>query len=117
MFTTATKNVRPLLLLALTGSLACATSSPPASALPRDPQARQSSMEHVRRQILHQTADVPAQRYAAVVRPDLQRQLRALGFTPPEIAVILARVDPARGAPALDVASSPPARPLATEAR
>jgi hypothetical protein len=62
----------------------------------RDPGDRLVLMERMRRQILHRTRDIPADRYATQVRPDLKRQLTIMGFEPQDADLILADVDRAR---------------------
>jgi hypothetical protein len=70
--------------------------SPLAEQMRRDPNDRVVFMERMRRQILHKTRDLPQDRYAQRVRPDLRRQLVALGFDEPDADLILSDVDRAR---------------------
>jgi hypothetical protein len=110
------------LLVALAGvGLACAsggptllaagqpmTDVPRAEALPspararvpeyilRDPAQRMMFLERMRVQILNKTRSVPPASYATRVRPSLDRQLRALGIDPLDIAWILEDVDRSR---------------------
>ena len=70
--------------------------APLAEQMRRDPNDRVVFMERMRRQILHKTRDVPQDRYARRVRPDLRRQLVALGFDDADADLILADVDRAR---------------------
>jgi hypothetical protein len=70
--------------------------SPLAEQMRRDPNDRVVFMERMRRQILHKTRDVPQDRYAQRVRPDLRRQLVSLGFDDDDADLILADVDRAR---------------------
>lgn len=70
--------------------------SPLAEQMRQDPGQRLALMERMRRQILHRARDVPPDRYAAQVRPDLRRQLMTMGFEPQDADLILADVDRAR---------------------
>ena len=70
--------------------------APLAEQMRRDPGERLVLMERMRRQILHRTRDIPADRYATQVRPDLKRQLTIMGFEPQDADLILADVDRAR---------------------
>jgi hypothetical protein len=70
--------------------------SPLAEQMRQDPGQRLTLMERMRRQILHRTRAIPADRYTAQVRPDLKRQLTRMGFDPQDADLILADVDRAR---------------------
>jgi hypothetical protein len=70
--------------------------SPLAEQMRQDPGQRLVMMERMRRQILHRTRDIPADRYLAQVRPDLKRQLTMMGFDAHDADVILTDVDRAR---------------------
>jgi hypothetical protein len=70
--------------------------SPLAEQMRRDPNDRVVFMERMRRQIIHKTRDVPQDRYAHRVRPDLRRQLVSLGFDDADAELILTDVDSAR---------------------
>jgi len=62
----------------------------------RNPTERMERMEHLRRQIINKTRRIPDDKYAQVVRPDLRRQLLAMGLDERDAEVILADVDHAR---------------------
>jgi hypothetical protein len=62
----------------------------------RSPTERMERMEHLRRQIINKTRRIPDDKYAQVVRPDLRRQLLAMGLDERDADVILADVDHAR---------------------
>ena len=62
----------------------------------RSPTERLQFMEQMRRQILYKTRRIPDDRYARVVRPDLRRQLLAMGLDQRDADVILTDVDHAR---------------------
>ena len=64
--------------------------------LRRSPDDRMMFMERMRVQILHKTRRIPGPRYAHVVRPDLRRQLLAMGFEERDADTILSAVDRAR---------------------
>jgi hypothetical protein len=70
--------------------------SPLAELMRQDPGQRLALMERMRRQILHRTRDIPADRYATQVRPHMKRQLVGMGFDGSEADLILADVDRAR---------------------
>jgi hypothetical protein len=61
---------------------------------PLNPLERQTAMERLRVQIQQKTRTVPEPRFSRVIRPVLERQLRAMGFDQQEITHIL----PDRGA-------------------
>jgi hypothetical protein len=51
----------------------------------------------MRRQIVNQARNIPEDRYQRLVRPQLERQLRAVGLAEKDIAYILEDVDYSRG--------------------
>jgi hypothetical protein len=62
----------------------------------RDPAQRLARLEHLRRQMVRDSKDISEQRWQAVVRADLRRQLEALGFDRAEVDRVLDDVDAAR---------------------
>jgi hypothetical protein len=61
-----------------------------------DPAERMRFMERMRVQILHRTRRVSPADYQRVVRPGLERQLRAMGLLEDEVELILADVERSR---------------------
>jgi hypothetical protein len=62
----------------------------------RHPGDRLVMMERMRTQIVNKTRDVPARRYAQVVRPELRHELLAMGFEENDADYILWDADRAR---------------------
>jgi hypothetical protein len=62
----------------------------------RHPADRLVMMERMRMQIVNKTREVPAQRYAQVVRPELRHELLAMGFQEDDADYILWDADRAR---------------------
>jgi hypothetical protein len=61
----------------------------------------------MRRQIVNQTRNVPEERYQRLVRPQVKRQLRAIGLDDRDITYILQEVDYTRGLQGHHQARSP----------
>jgi hypothetical protein len=62
----------------------------------RNPEERMMLMQQLRREIASKTHGVPEERYRAEVRPQVECELAAAGFTVADVERILADVDYAR---------------------
>jgi hypothetical protein len=96
-------------LLALAGPTSDITESPapapiPAVVVERVPEATLRDLskmvavrEWMRRQIVSQARSIPEPRYQGLVRPQVRRQLQALGLADQDVEYILRDVDYSRG--------------------
>ena len=64
----------------------------------QDPAARVMRMQQLRRPIVQRIKGLPEARYQRVVRPDLARQLKQLGFDDQDVATFLTDLDRTRAA-------------------
>jgi hypothetical protein len=63
----------------------------------QDPAARVMRLQQVRRQVLPRVKRLSEDRYRQVVRPDLDRQLKQLGFDDQDVTYFLTDLDRSRG--------------------